>query len=109
MSLKITWNRLYFNQPRARAFAKRRIRYHYFFKGLRSRGFRSASVRFVFYFYFLFVLVECTGIIFGRPTGWHGESGAAQSGGHLTVLFYSRVGAVTHHVYRCNEAYCNFF
>lgn len=41
------------------------------------------------------------------PTGWHGESGANPSGGHITVDFYS-LGSrhiTTHHVYRTNDAY----
>jgi hypothetical protein len=35
-----------------------------------------------------FVVVALT--IFCRPTGWHGESGAAKAGGHITVDFYRR-------------------
>jgi hypothetical protein len=44
---------------------------------------------------------------FCRPTGWHGESGAAEAGGHLTVDFYrlDNEHVVTHHVYRTNDAY----
>jgi hypothetical protein len=42
-----------------------------------------------------------------RPTGWDGESGAADSGGHITVHFCSssREHVVTHHVYRTDGAY----
>jgi hypothetical protein len=41
-----------------------------------------------------------------RPTGWHGESGAADWGGHVTVDFCSSNGHVTrHHVYRSDNAY----
>ena len=58
MLLNIEWNRLYCNQPRARAFAKRRIRYHYFKKRLGSRGLRFASVRFVFFFFWLWVFIQ---------------------------------------------------
>jgi hypothetical protein len=44
---------------------------------------------------------------FVRPTGWHGESGSAISGGHLTVRFLRRDGGFgsTQHVYSCDEAY----
>jgi hypothetical protein len=44
---------------------------------------------------------------FCRPTGWHGESGAAETGGHITVDFCNGNGehVVTHHVYRTDNAY----
>ena len=53
--------------------------------------------------YFAFSIVApsiLTG--FCRPTGWHGESGAAGAGGHITVDFQRRDGrhVTTHHVYR---------
>ena len=46
-------------------------------------------------------------ILSRRPIGWHGESGAARSGGHLTVDFRcsDNKHVVTHHVYRANRAY----
>jgi hypothetical protein len=46
-------------------------------------------------------------ILSHRPTPWHGESGAASSGGHVTVDFLSGSGAhvTTHHIYRKNRAY----
>ena len=50
MSIIIIWNRLYLNQPRAKAFAKRRIEHHYFRKRLFRRGFRIAIVRYFFFF-----------------------------------------------------------
>ena len=39
---------------------------------------------------------------FCRPTGWHGESGAAGAGGHIVMDFQQRDGkhVVMHHVYR---------
>jgi hypothetical protein len=42
-----------------------------------------------------------------RPTGWHGESGRANWGGHITVDFRTRahVHVSTHHVYRTEAAY----
>ena len=43
---------------------------------------------------------------FCRPTGWHGESGAAGAGGHLVVDFYENERhIVTHHVYPMDDAY----
>jgi hypothetical protein len=42
-----------------------------------------------------------------RPTGWHGESGDAKTGGHIMVDFCTRDGVhiTTHHVYRVEESY----
>lgn len=42
-----------------------------------------------------------------RPTGWHGESGIALSGGHLTVDFLDSNNRhiSTHHVYPSEAAY----
>jgi hypothetical protein len=42
-----------------------------------------------------------------RPTGWHGESGAAKAGGHVIVDFYlsNNKHLTTHHVYRRENAY----
>ena len=40
------------------------------------------------------------------PTGWHGESGAAKHGGHVTVKFIKANGYYKkHHVYPTDEAY----
>jgi hypothetical protein len=45
-------------------------------------------------------------ILSRRETGWHGESGAACSGGHITVEFRSWSGHITtHHIYRTDYAY----
>ena len=42
-----------------------------------------------------------------RPTGWHGESGAARSGSHITVDFCSLRNRhiATNHVYPTDDAY----
>ena len=57
MSIIIIWNRLYSNQPRAKAFSKRRIEHriehHYFRKRLFRRGFRITIVRYLFIYFFL--------------------------------------------------------
>ncbi len=45
MALRIIWNRLYINRPQERAFARRRIEFHYFKKKMGRRGFRIANVR----------------------------------------------------------------
>jgi hypothetical protein len=46
---------------------------------------------------------------FRRPTGWHGESGAAQAGGHIAVDFALSNGehVTTHHVYPTDKGYYN--
>ena len=49
----------------------------------------------------------------GSSTGWHGESGAAKHGGHITVCFLKANGHIVrasrrfelHHVYPTDEAY----
>jgi predicted NBD/HSP70 family sugar kinase len=53
------------------------------------------------------VVVPLTLAIFCRPTGWHGESGAAGAGGHITVDFYglNNQHITTQHVYRADNAY----
>jgi hypothetical protein len=45
-----------------------------------------------------------------RPTGWHGESGGAEFGGHVAVDFFLANGkhVTTHHVYPTDEAYCGY-
>jgi hypothetical protein len=44
-----------------------------------------------------------------RETGWHGESGTAFSGGHITVNFKNEDGehVTTHHMYLTDAAYRN--
>ncbi|KAF8814893.1 hypothetical protein BYT27DRAFT_7249661 [Phlegmacium glaucopus] len=87
MSLQeIDWNNLYAAQPHQRHFTEARIRSHFTRKRLESRGIVRASV---------------------RPTGWHGESGAARSGGHVVVDFQLSDGShvTTHHIYPSDDAY----
>ena len=42
-----------------------------------------------------------------RTLGWHGESGKADSGGHVTVDFRNKAGEhiTMHHVYSTNAGY----
>jgi hypothetical protein len=42
-----------------------------------------------------------------RPTGWHGESGAAAVGGHIVIDFYRWNGifVTTQHIYQSDDAY----
>jgi hypothetical protein len=44
-----------------------------------------------------------------REMGWHGKSGAAFLGGHITVDFENKDGehVTTHHVYPMDAAYRN--
>ena len=45
-------------------------------------------------------------IISCRPMGWHGKSGAAHFGSHITIDFLSsNTHVVTHHVYLTNATY----
>jgi hypothetical protein len=46
-------------------------------------------------------------ILSRRPTGWHGESGRLQFGGHVTVDIYSSDSTLmmTKHIYRSDYAY----
>ncbi|KAI9432011.1 hypothetical protein H4582DRAFT_1135203 [Lactarius indigo] len=50
---------------------------------------------------------EGSEIAIPRPIGWHGESGAARWGGHLTVDFFDAEGGFvsTDHVYLTDAAY----
>ena len=106
-SEQITWNRLYAAKPRERRFAEERICSHFVRKRLASRGVEKADVRYNFTF------SVATSIPTGlcRPTGWHGESGAARTGGHIVVDFYRLNNqsdlehVTTHHVYRTDDAY----
>ncbi|KAH9039010.1 hypothetical protein EDB85DRAFT_2287346 [Lactarius pseudohatsudake] len=83
---KIVLGSLYASRPLKRAFVMNRIRVHYDLKCLEKSRVEIAKV---------------------RPIEWHGESGAAKEGGHLTVDFlapdWSHV--VTQHVYSSSEAY----
>jgi hypothetical protein len=98
------WNGLYSKQPAERAFAMWRIHAHYDRFRLAQRGAWMASIRYVI----LNATLSLTKYILScRPTGWHGESGAAHSGGHITVDFLSSSNqhVVTHHVYPSDDAY----
>lgn len=83
MALTIEMNGLYSSAKRRqdRIRVKARIRAYYSQMGLQQLGVEVASV---------------------RPTGWHGESGAVRSGGHITVRFEMRSGVrvTTRHIYR---------
>ncbi|KAI9446962.1 hypothetical protein BJY52DRAFT_1228562 [Lactarius psammicola] len=88
-----------------RIFVEARIRAHAARMSLRRRGVEVASVRHVLLRPFSplpALTIAC------RPTGWHGESGAAnRGGGHVTVDFLKRNGVhvTTQHVYRTGAAY----
>src|SRR4030088_600113 len=102
----IRWNGLYSRQPAKRAFARTRIIAHYGRFGLERRGVSVAVLRYVFILSNAALSLTST-ILFCRPTGWHGESGAAHSGGHITIDFLSSDDKhiATHHVYPSDDAY----
>jgi hypothetical protein len=93
---EIIRNRLYATKPHKWRFAKKRIQEHFTRRRLSCRGVVKAVVRYSMIL--AFVVVTLT--IFCRPMGWHGESGAAKAGGHITVDFYQQDNnhAATHHV-----------
>ena len=98
----IIWNDLYRTHPFKRASAALRIRAHYERMKLEKVGVTVANVR--------YVLIRSTRphyLTTCSPTGWHGESGAATHGGHLTVRFKKADGShfKTQHVYPTDEAY----
>ncbi|KAN0128161.1 hypothetical protein V8E53_014013 [Lactarius tabidus] len=88
----IAWNILYRSKPKQaeRKFAEERIEAHYIIKRLDKRNVEYARV---------------------RDTPWHGESGKASTGGHLTVDFLAPTHpdaekrVITHHVYKTDDAY----
>ncbi|KAI9444459.1 hypothetical protein H4582DRAFT_2070194 [Lactarius indigo] len=84
--LQILWGTLYSTKEHMRKALEPRIHAHFERKKLADRG----------------VELACP-----RPTGLHGESGRARSGGHLTVDFCKLDGKLitTHHVYPSDEAY----
>jgi hypothetical protein len=98
----IIWNGLYAAQPRER-FAETRILFHFTRRRLSRRGVKKAVAR-----YSPFTVVAPLMLTsFCRPTGWHGESGAAKAGGHIVVDFYrsNMKHVTTHHVYPTDDAY----
>jgi len=97
------WNGLFARCLAKRAFVEKRIEAHVSRFALEKKDVSIASIRYV-----LSQICSFTDnhILSYRPTGWHGESGAAHSGGHLTVDFRSKSKhVVTHHVYPTNDAY----
>ncbi|KAH9012498.1 hypothetical protein EDB85DRAFT_2222926 [Lactarius pseudohatsudake] len=86
MALIIFWNGLYHAKRKQWNLVARCIRAHFGRKKLWKRNVKFAVI---------------------RPTGWHGESGRANWGGHVTVDFRTQahVHVSTHHVYRTEAAY----
>jgi hypothetical protein len=103
MPLKFLWNGLYARHPTKRAFAMSRIQAHVSRFNLERHNVAIANVRYVCIESALSLMIL---ILSCRPTGWHGESGNAKSGGHITVDFRSRSSHITtHHVYKKDDAY----
>jgi hypothetical protein len=101
---EIVWNGLYTAQPGKQRFAKKRIEEHFTRSlTLSRRGVVKAVVRYSMNLAFIVVALTS----FCRPTGFHGESGTAKAGGHITVDFYRRDNKfiTTHHVYPTDKAY----
>ncbi|KAN0124629.1 1,3-beta-glucan synthase component domain containing protein [Lactarius tabidus] len=84
---RIVWKTLYSSKQDERDFVEKRIRAHYIIKKLAKRGVEEAKI---------------------KDTPWHGESGKASSGGHITVNFEAptnkKTPIITHHVYKTNKA-----
>ncbi|KAH9034326.1 hypothetical protein EDB85DRAFT_1889823 [Lactarius pseudohatsudake] len=80
----IFWNGLYCAKRKQWNLVERRIRVHFGRKKLWELNVKFAVL---------------------RPMGWHGESGSANWGGHVTVDFrmQAHIHVSTHHVY-CTEA-----
>ena len=99
----IIWNKLYASKISKRVFAEARIQAHYIRMKLSRRGVIKAVVRYEFS---IFLHCAFNAERFCRPTGFHGESGGAKSGGHIVVDFRSKDRhVVTHHIYPTDEAY----
>ena len=85
-------------------FVQSRMISHHRRFGMARRGVFATNVRWVTFF--LIRLVVYLTINSYRPTGFHGESGRAHSGGHITVQFRTRNRHyTTHHVYLSDEGY----
>ncbi|KAN0135143.1 hypothetical protein V8E53_007034, partial [Lactarius tabidus] len=86
----ILWRTLYQSKSKQheQKFAEERIHVHYEIRKLANRGVEEAEV---------------------RDTPWHGKSGLASTGGHLTVDFYAPTNGNTpvimHHVYKTDAVY----
>ena len=100
MQLDIKWNDLYSSNPEELEFARRRIEYHYKRRKLARIGINRVEMRLAFLFF------TSNFAHFFRNSGWHGESGAATSGGHLPGDFWFAHGGFysTHHIYYSNRA-----
>ena len=99
----INWNGLYSAQPRKQDFTRTRILAHYNRKRLHYWRVVEANVKYVYFYHTSMFHWQNP----RRPTGWHGESGKGQSGGHVVVKFRLRgqVHFSTHHIYHTNSAY----
>lgn len=91
----IIWNGLYSAQRSKRAEVRERIQSYYEQRRLGKKGVTVVDVRYI-------------PIHLSRPvtddlklTGWHGESGAAMHGGHITACFRKSSGRhfKTVHIY----------
>jgi hypothetical protein len=102
-SVIVFWNGLYSAHPAL--FVMRRIQAHYNRFALFQRGAIIANIRYVSSQNAAHLLMKHNPP--RRPTGWHGSSGAARFGGHLTVDFRSSRNEhiTTHHVYPTDNAY----
>jgi hypothetical protein len=104
MPLEVILDGVYSSSPGEQKFVEFRVRRHYARRGhLKKRDVAVAKLRYVptHFFNASPALTTC------RSTGWHGESGIADSGGHVTVDFMTIGGIVvtTHHVYQSDGAY----
>jgi hypothetical protein len=102
--LQVILNNVYRSSPEKRAFVEFRVQRHLEIKGfLRRKNVAIAELRYVLTRLFNASpsLTTC------RDCGWHGESGLAESGGHVTVDFRTAAGRIvtTHHVYPTDEGY----
>jgi hypothetical protein len=94
---------LYKKSPTMQFFSRARIVAHYNRMRLARRGVVAASVR---YIPFNRGIASDNVDIFNRQTGFHGESGGASSGGHLTVDFWTeKTHFATQHVYETDDGY----
>ena len=100
----IHWNGLYSSHPDERVFVTT-VRYTLQPEGVGAARRRNGCHQVCIILNAVLSLTKST--LSRRPTGWHDESGAARSGGHITVDFRSFSGThvVTHHVYPTNNAY----
>ena len=104
MQLEIEWNDLYSSNPEDLEFARRQILYHYKRRKLAWIGINRVEMRLAFLFF------TSNFAYFFRNTGWHGESGAATSCGHLNTgdFWFAHGGFYsTHHIYYSNRANSN--